>query len=174
MKIKETARWCLARWHIPSDDISNLWQISIRNISSLFRKERTRKEIAREKQTVYELRKASCKAKECCNCLRCTQIDCQIGVCSKHTKREKKQTLSRRNQQVFLMLFWSIYLRLSTVRYFMAIRYLFNFIHNSSVYNVRETNKVEMKKRSFAKLKNNWFCFSLLNDDSMLIQFIKR
>lgn len=52
---------------------------------------RGEEEIAREKQTVYELLKA--KEKECCNSLRCTQNDCQIA---------KKQTLSRKESTSFL------------------------------------------------------------------------
>lgn len=45
------------------------------------------------------------------------------GLCKKQQKceeiKENNKTLIRTNQQVFLMLFWSIYPRLSTVRDFM-------------------------------------------------------
>lgn len=102
---------------------------------------------------------------------------------TKHTNNKWK------NQQVFLMLFWSIYLNGENERLYgtetlqnKAIRYLFNLIHNSSStpspYNVRGKQiKMKWKRsslRNFASLKHNWFYFFSLNDDLMLIQFIKR
>jgi hypothetical protein len=46
------------------------------------------------------------KYKECCNCLRCTQIDCQIGA--SFAEKQKQQNTVRPKESAiffFLMLF---------------------------------------------------------------------
>lgn len=143
-----------------ADDISNLWQISIHNISSLFLR-RKHKRIAEpyKKNSLWianEKRDEENKNKECCNCLRCTQIDCQIGASLLKTKTTK--TVRPKESASFLNALL-IYLpqpsmkasqRLYGIETLQnkAIRYLFNLIHNSSStlspYNVRG-KQIKMK-----------------------------
>jgi hypothetical protein len=126
-----------------ADDISNLWQISIHNISSLFlrRKHKRIAEPYKNSLWIANEKRDEEKNKECCNCLRCTQIDCQIGASLLKTKTTN--TVRPKESASFLNALL-IYLpqpeilkqarRLYGIETLQnkAIRYLFNLIHNSS------------------------------------------
>lgn len=104
-----------------ADDISNLWQISIHNISSLFRKERTQENFKpyRNKQFMNCKKKRDEERRNAAMHYKALAWDARrlivkSGSLQKKTKNWDEQlndhSFFSRSQQVFLMHFWSIYL----------------------------------------------------------------
>lgn len=128
-----------------ADDISNLWQISIHNISSLFQRRKHKRIVEPYKKPFMNCKRKNneMKKRNIKNVAIAWDARRLIVKSGQVCWKQKQQTpFVRKNQQVFLMLFWSIYLsqglkaspRLYGIETLQnkAIRYLFNLIHNSS------------------------------------------
>lgn len=135
-----------------ADDISNLWQISIHNISSLFRKEHKR--TSNHIQIVLNCKKRD-EAKRMLQLLE-MQADwlSNRNLCTKNRKKESTSFLNALLIYLPPQTFNGERLYGIETLQNKAIRYLFNLIHNSSStpspYNVRETNKDETLSLRFS------------------------